>query len=82
MSNQQGDWSRTKCIENEYVYNHLSSPGHRIKSSNINKSFENGVKFIYMGKTSFQNCIHEEVKSRFNLESVCYLSVCLLMCYL
>jgi len=45
----------------------------------VDKPSENIVRFIYMGKT-FENCIHEAVKSRFNMESACYLSVCLRMC--
>jgi hypothetical protein len=32
-----------------------------------NRSFENVVPFKYLGMTTNQNLVHEEIKSRFNL---------------
>jgi hypothetical protein len=47
---------------------------HSIKIAN--RSFEDVVKFKYLGTTlTDQNCMHEEIKSRLNLGNACYHSV-------
>jgi hypothetical protein len=44
---------------------------HRIKT--VNRSFEDVVKFKYLGTAlTDQNCMHEEIKSRWNLGNACY----------
>jgi hypothetical protein len=47
---------------------------HSIKIQN--RSFEDVATFKYLGTTpTDQNCVHEEIKSRLNLENACYHSV-------
>jgi hypothetical protein len=47
---------------------------HSIKIGN--RSFEDVIKFKYFGTAlTDQNCMHEEIKSRLNLENACYHSV-------
>jgi hypothetical protein len=44
-------------------------------STTPNKFFENMAQFKYLATVTNQNYIHEAVKGRLNLRSVCYLSV-------
>jgi hypothetical protein len=47
---------------------------HSIKIAN--KSFEDVVKFKYLGTSlTYQNCMHEEIKGRLNSRNACYYSV-------
>jgi hypothetical protein len=47
---------------------------HSVKIAN--RSFEDAVKFKYLGTTlTDQNCMHEEIKSTLNLGKACYHSV-------
>jgi hypothetical protein len=73
----RGCWSRNKCRENK-VYDHVSSSQLRtnqnIRTANV--SFENVAKFKYLGMMlTNQNDSHDEIKSSFNSENACYLSV-------
>jgi hypothetical protein len=52
----------------------ISGQNQNIRTAN--ESFENVVKFKYLGATlKYQNDIHDEIKSRFNSENTCYHSV-------
>jgi hypothetical protein len=44
-------------------------------TDHTNKSFENVAKFMYLETVTNQICIHEEIKSRINLENACYHSI-------
>jgi hypothetical protein len=65
--------------EEETKYMIMSRHLNSGQSQNIriaNESFENVAKFKYLGMTlTNKNDIHDEIKSRFNLENVCYYSV-------
>jgi hypothetical protein len=50
--------------------------GQRHSIKIVNMSYENVVKFKYLGtKLTDQNCIHNEIKSRLNSGNACYHSV-------
>jgi hypothetical protein len=57
------------------VSHHLNS-GQNQNIRIANESFENVVKFKYLGMTLInQNDIHDEIKSRLNSGNACYYSV-------
>jgi hypothetical protein len=56
------------------IYHQNSEQNQNIRVAN--KSFENVVKFKYLGmKLTNKNEIHDEIKSRLNSENACYYSV-------
>jgi ribosomal protein S2 len=62
----------TKCV----IVSRCQKAGQRQSIKTGNRSFEDVVKFRYLGTTlTDQNCIHEEIKSRLNSGNACYHSV-------
>jgi hypothetical protein len=50
--------------------------GQKDSIKTVNRSFEDVAKFKYLGTTlTYQNHMHEEIKSRLNLGNACYHSV-------
>jgi hypothetical protein len=63
---------KTKCM----LMSHSQKIGQKHSIKMANRSFEDVAKFKYLGTTlTDQNCTHEEIKSRLNLENACYHSV-------
>jgi hypothetical protein len=72
---------KTKCV----LVSRCQKAGQRHGIKIANRLFEAVAKFKYLGTTlTYQNCIHEEIKSRLNSGNACYhlvqslLSSCLL----
>jgi F0F1-type ATP synthase alpha subunit len=64
---------KTMCV---LMYHHQNAgQNHNIKTAN--RSFENVVKFKYLGTivTNQQRLIHEKIKGRLNSGNACYCSV-------
>jgi hypothetical protein len=54
----------------------VSEAGQRHRIKIANRSFEDVVKFKYLGtRLTDKNCMQEEIKSRINSENACYHSV-------
>jgi hypothetical protein len=50
--------------------------GQNLNIQYANKSFANVAELRYLGTTPiYKNCVHDEIKSRFNSENACYDSV-------
>jgi hypothetical protein len=54
---------------------HHQNEGQNHSLMTANKPFKNVAKLKYLGMTTNQNYIHEEIKSRLNLGNACYNSV-------
>jgi hypothetical protein len=63
---------KTKCV----LMSRSQQAGQKYSTKTANKSFEDVVKFRYLGTTlTEQNCTHDEIKSRLNSGNACYHSV-------
>jgi hypothetical protein len=51
---------------------HCKKGGQKHSIKIANKSFEDVVKFKYLGTLTDKNCMNEEIKSRLNSENICY----------
>jgi hypothetical protein len=58
------------------VVSHHQNVGQNHSLLTANRSFKNVTKFKYLEtRVTNKNCIHEESKSRLNMENACYNSV-------
>jgi hypothetical protein len=58
------------------LISHSQKIGQKHSIKIVNRSFEDVAKFRYLGKTlTYQNHMHEEVKSRLNSGNACYHSI-------
>jgi hypothetical protein len=63
---------KTKCM----LMSRSQKTGQKHSIKIVNRSFEDVAKFRYLETTLIDtNCMHEEIKSRLNLENTCYHSV-------